>query len=86
MSASNARFLIIRRTIVVNLCKVIEGNTVMKRLMLSISVILFAILSAVTLRGFIYGSQQGDPEYYILLFSLFCGAASVVCLWRLTKS
>ena len=65
---------------------VIEGNSVMKRFILSISVILFAILSAVTLRGFFYGSQQGDPEYYILLFSLFCGAASAVCLWRLTKS
>ena len=76
----------IYRTIVVNLCKVIEGNTVMKRLILSISVILFAILSAVTLTGFVYGSQQGDPEYYILLFSLFCGAASAVCLWKLTKS
>jgi len=58
----------------------------MKRLILSIAVILFAILSAVTLRGFVYASQQGDPEYYILLFSLICGAASAVCLWRLTKS
>jgi cytochrome bd-type quinol oxidase subunit 2 len=65
---------------------VIEGNTDVKRLILSIAVILFAILSAVTLRGYVNGDQQGDPEYYILLFSLFCGAASAVCLWRLTKS
>ena len=65
---------------------VIEGNSVMKRFILSISVILFVILSAVTLRDFLYASQQGDPEYYILLFSVFCGAASAVCLWKLTKS
>ena len=63
-----------------------EGTEDMKRLMLSVAVILFAILSAVTLRGFIYGSQQGDPEYYIVLFSMLCCAVSVVCLWRLSKS
>ena len=84
--AAPPRFPIIRRTIVVILCIVIEGNTDVKRLILSIAVILFAILSAVTLRGYVYGDQQGDPEYYILLFSLFCGAASAVCLWRLAKS
>ena len=63
-----------------------EGTEDMKRLMLSVAVILFAILSAVTLRGFIYGSQQGDPEYYIVLFSMLCCTVSVVCLWRLSKS
>ena len=58
----------------------------MKQLLLSTVTIIFTILSAVTLRGFIYGSQQGDPEYYILLFSMLCGVLSTLSLWRIFQS
>ena len=44
----------------------------MKQLLLSCSTVLFTVLSATTLRGFVYGSQQGHPEGYILLISLLC--------------
>ena len=49
----------------------------MKQLLLSFSTVIFAVLCAVTLRGFIYGDQHGDPEYHILLFSMLLGG--VIC-------
>jgi len=58
----------------------------MKLLILSVSVTIFIILSAVTLRGFIYGSQQGDPEYYILMFSMIFAGLSALSLWKLVSS
>ena len=58
----------------------------MKRLLLSGSTSIFTVLSAATLRGFVYGAQQGDPEYYILLFSMLCGMLSAFSLWRLFES
>ena len=56
----------------------------MKQLLLSCSTVLFTVLSATTLRGFVYGSQQGHPEGYILLISLLCALASALSLWTLT--
>ena len=65
----------------------VECNiALMNQLLLSTATIIFTILSAVTLRGFIYGNQQGDPEYYILLFSMLCGVLSTLSLWKLFQS
>jgi len=67
--------------------ELVECNiALMKQLLLSTVTIILTILSAVTLRGFIYGSQQGDPEYYILLFSMLCGVLSTLSLWRIFQS
>jgi len=56
----------------------------MKKLLLSVATILFAVVSSVSLRGFIYGGEQGDPEGYIFLFSLICAVLAIYSLWRLT--
>ena len=53
----------------------------MKRLILIISTLLFGILSAVSLGEFYFTHQLGDPEYYILLFSLLCGFSGVIIGW-----
>jgi hypothetical protein len=46
----------------------------MKQLFLSALTVAFTAAGGVLLRGFVYGSQQGDPEYYILLGAgLFLG-------------
>ncbi len=58
----------------------------MKRFLLAAAVSLFTILSASTLRGFTHGANLGDPEYYILMFSMICGGLSALSLWRLTEA
>ena len=46
------------------------------KLFLSALTVAFTAAGAALLRGFVYGSQQGDPEYYILIGAgLFLGVA-----------
>ena len=46
------------------------------KLFLSALTVAFTAAGAALLRGFVYGSQQGDPEYYILMGTgLFLGVA-----------
>ena len=58
----------------------------MKRLLYCCLTILFSIVSAVTLRGFIYESQQDHQEGYVLLFGLICGGLAIFSLWKLTRN
>jgi hypothetical protein len=57
----------------------------MKRLILIVSTLLFGILSAVSLGEFYFTHQLGDPEYYILLFSLLCAFSGVISGWLLLR-
>ena len=46
------------------------------KLFLSALTVAFTAIGTVLLRGFVYGSQHGDPEYYILIGAgLFPGVA-----------
>ena len=57
----------------------------MKRLILILSTILFGILSALSLGEYYFTDQLGDPEYYILLFSLLSGFSGVISGWLLLQ-
>ncbi len=58
----------------------------MKRLVYILISILFGVLSAIALGEFYLTQKIGDPEYYILLFCIICGSASVGSLWFLSQN
>ena len=58
----------------------------MKQLVYCCLTILFAVVSAITLRGFVYETQQDHPEGYVLLFGLICGVLAIFSLWKLTRN
>jgi len=57
----------------------------LKRLILTLSTILFGILSALSLGEYYFTDQLGDPEYYILLFSFLCGFSGIISGWLLVQ-
>jgi hypothetical protein len=56
----------------------------MRRLVYCCLTIIFSVVSAVALRGFIYEAQQDHSEGYALLFGLICGGLAIFSLWKLT--
>ena len=50
------------------------------RLVLAALVVASTIVAAALTRGFVFGAQNGDPEYYILLGAILFGAIATIAL------